>query len=139
MMETWLAQVPWIQVKEDTEHLPCKTGPVQHFHNHNPWNGNISSNRRSKIKLQGVPVVAYWVTNLTSILADVGSIPGLAQGSCIGVSCGVGRKRGWEFPYATGMALKRKRKNFLCNFPQEPFVGENIQPYAIVEKIKTFP
>ena len=40
----------------------------------------------------GVPAVAQWVNNLTSIQEDVGSIPGLTQrvkGSSISVSCGI--------------------------------------------------
>ena len=73
--------------------------------------------------------------NLTSIYEGVGSIPGLAQwveGSCVAVSCGVGRRRGshlallwlwhrpvaialiqaltWEPPYAVGAALKIQKK-----------------------------
>ena len=33
----------------------------------------------SKVRKQGVPFVAQWVTNPTSIYEDAGSIPGLAQ------------------------------------------------------------
>ena len=33
-----------------------------------------------KNSLTGVPVVAQWLTNLSSNYEDVGSIPGLAQG-----------------------------------------------------------
>ena len=75
-------------------------------------------------------------TNLTSILEDVGLIPGLAQwvkGSGVAVSCGVGCRRGldvgllwlwcrpsatariwpltWELPYAVGAAPKRQNNN----------------------------
>ena len=71
--------------------------------------------------------------NLTSICEDSGSIPRLTQwvkGSGVAVSCGVGCRHGsdptllwlWsaaaaliqplacEFPYATGVALKKKGK-----------------------------
>ena len=69
--------------------------------------------------------------NLTRIHEDVGSIPGFAQGSGVAVSSGVGcrsgsdptllwlwcrlagsaliRPRAWELPYATGVALKKKK------------------------------
>ena len=42
--------------------------------------GKFSSNWRVlKNVLAGVPVMAQWLTNLTSIHQDMGSIPGLAQ------------------------------------------------------------
>ena len=34
---------------------------------------------KSESAFEGVPVVAQWVTNLTSICKDTGFIPGLAQ------------------------------------------------------------
>ena len=92
-----------------------------------------------KLELQGVPVVARWLTNPTKNHEVAGSVPGLAQwvkGSSVAVSCGVGYRRGldppllwlwcrlvatapigplaWEPPYAAGaaqeMAKRQKKK-----------------------------
>ena len=76
----------------------------------------------------------------TSIHGDVGSIPDLTQwvkGSGITMSCGVGHGHGldlallwyrpavtapigplaWELPYATAVALKKKKFSLLVSFP----------------------
>ena len=79
--------------------------------------------------------MVQWLTNPTKNHEVVGSVPDLAQwvkGSGIAVSCGVGRRCGsdlalpwlwcrpasaalirplaWELPYASGAAIKEKRK-----------------------------
>ena len=75
------------------------------------------------------------VMNLTSIHGNMGLIPQWVKGSSIAMSYGVGHRYGldpvflwlwcrseaaaliqplaWELPYATSIALKRKKKKFL--------------------------
>jgi len=79
------------------------------------------------IKSTGVPIVAQWVKNLTSIHDVAGLIPGLAQwikdlghrsqrwlGSGVAVvgSYSSNSTPAWKLPFAMGVALKRqKNKN----------------------------
>ena len=81
----------------------------------------------------GAPTVLQRVKNPTSIHEDVGSVLGLSGlRSCIGASCGIGcrcisdlawlwlwcrsaavapiQSLVWKLPYATGVALKRKKE-----------------------------
>ena len=40
--------------------------------------------------------MAQWLTNSTRNREVVGAIPGLAQGSGVAMSCGLGRRRGLD-------------------------------------------
>ena len=93
----------------------------------------------SKYSRVGVPFMAQWLTNLTSIHEEAGQIPGLTQwglsiwcchelwcrslGSCIAAlpavvqagscSSNLTPTPAWELPYATSAALKSQKINKL--------------------------
>ena len=48
---------------------------------------NLNQELKLNYQLSGVPVVALWVKNPTSIHEDASSIPGLAQRSRVGYRC----------------------------------------------------
>ena len=57
---------------------------------------------------EGVPIVAQWFKNPTSITEDSSSIPGIAwwvKGSGVAVSCGVGHKHGSDLVVAMAVAV----------------------------------
>ena len=72
-----------------------------------------------KSLVSGVPIVAQWITNPTSIHEASGSIPALAQSVkdpallwlwCRPAATTLIQPLAWKLPYASGPALKRQKK-----------------------------
>ena len=126
-------------------HTYVHTHTCTHTHMFTHTHTHICSHTRTHMYTHththtGIPVVAQRVKNSTSILEDVGLIPGLAQwvkGSGVAMNCSIGHRCGldlvllwlwcrlaaaapfrplvWELPYATGAAIQKKKRDLLRN------------------------
>ena len=92
-----------------------------------PWALPKKQSSHPKKKIFRVPIVVQQVKNLTNVHEDVGSILGLAQWVmypallwlwCRLAAAALILPLAWEFPYATGAALKKQNKIKICNYVQ---------------------